>query len=129
MQEQLFTAVNRDIESSVAIYADIATMATRIKSLYDDLSGFVGGSFKCNKCKHCLQGKPKVDMLLNYHGQNSGWVRHWVHVECIQRYFQYNQKEPSQALHRAAHVLLVLELLGLPRDIAWPIVAGAYWLL
>ncbi len=66
----------------------------------------------------------------------SGWQRAWIHKDCLDdRYWCLVVRQagamaayPSKR-DRSATVLLILQELGLPYDVAWPIAALACWVI
>jgi len=109
---------------------------------YSDDSSDEGFDY-CTKCMEDLeQGRPvdlgiRSERIIHDDGTRGvQWVRVPIHVWCLPSYLSYRStmardhgKQHHLVVSRSSQVLLLLEELGLPRDVAWPIVAVAYWLL
>jgi hypothetical protein len=64
------------------------------------------------------------------------WLRPYAHLSCLDRameekmYFNEDYLYNFEKIRNdSAQALLLLQELGLPWDVAWPIAAAAYWLL
>jgi len=84
--------------------------------------------YRCTTCDRPIsKGSPLDEVLYNCYGE---WRRTEVHASCaiprkkLDKFVPIKDKAPN-----SGKVLLLLEYLGLPRDLSWPIVAMAYWLL
>lgn len=98
-------------------------------------------------CSYCYQSidddEPRatrlcVDRINVGIAVGSVWIRRLAHLPCAEHcrlgrdspwYTSSKLSECVNEIKRSARVLLLLETLGLPRDLAWPITAAAYWLL
>jgi hypothetical protein len=67
----------------------------------------------------------------------SYWNRGWAHTTCVQQdVYELRCRDWARPLapktaaptRKSAQALLLLQELGLPFDLAWPIVVMAYWL-
>jgi hypothetical protein len=98
---------------------------------------FNGSYMLCGKCREFLYKDMDIDLILFrcIDGEWDGfWTRLWGHAQCGAQIKLEKRLErlTLQILNKqtlSAQALLCLEYLGLPRDLSWPIIAVAYWLL
>jgi len=99
----------------------------------------------CTECTEGVEKGSRVDLGIRSElvGRINGtwgfiWFRVPIHEYCLPSYLNnwYTEnvirdrsKQHYLVVSRSSRVLLLLEALGLLRDVAWPIVAAAYWLL
>jgi hypothetical protein len=75
-----------------------------------------------------------TEVLHNLTWKNYFWFRRSSHIACIPATHEGQTFLPIDIKHvgkreRSAQALLLLQELGLPWDVAWPITALAYWIL
>jgi len=99
----------------------------------------------CFMCGFVIGDGAEIDLAVRSHASSRGpwftaWSRELVHLECTAVYCKYHDglqyvntldkyRNYRLVISNSARAFLLLMELGLPQDIAWPIVAGAYWLL
>lgn len=92
------------------------------------LAGDAAGT--CLYCLHEIDEGQSVGLgLFNDAGS---WSRVWMHAACAERgglRGNWNEAVAAIRCRHSARTMLLLEALGLPRDLAWPIAAITYWLL
>ena len=101
------------------------------------IRSFKGSYMLCGKCREFLHKDIEIDLILFrcVGGEWDGfWTRLWGHAQCgAQIELEKRLECPTlRILNKqtlSAQALLCLECLGLPRDLSWPIIAAAYWLL
>jgi hypothetical protein len=95
--------------------------------------------YRCIACDCPMyEGNSLDEVLYNCHGYwrreevncHGYWRREEVHARCavprreLDKFVPIKDKAPN-----SGKTLLLLEYLGLPRDLSWLIIAAAYWLL
>jgi len=96
----------------------------------------------CYLCGKSLPvGSSVVSTLYSAHDDILGiqfWEREWAHASCAQSSPKWNYRHPDEKTkiqqllykkYQAAQVFLIMQVLGLPSDLAWPIAAAVSWLV
>jgi hypothetical protein len=114
----------------------ISEIRRKIK-LYDVFERTFHGACWCAGCDQIIDEDYPMELVLNvYGGFNNYWSRSAFHLECVELFVfdkaGFDSSKYNLRLHKrncAGKLMLLLQELGLPYDLAWSIAAVACWLL